>query len=414
MSTVGAIDFKLFRRLYNDSLYRNSFFLVANRALVVLTGFVFWMVATRFYPTDDVGLAVAFVSSSQLIGSFALFGFDASIIRFFNSYDRSKIFNTSFFVVILLSLAAGIIYIAGVQVFSPDLTIIQQPLYAAVFLLFTMALSVSAVIAQAFIAMRDAKYSFVQNVLLTLRIPLLVPLVFLGCFGILFSTFVAYLLAYAVVLYFLGRFLKIRPGIDMQFIRQSYKFSFMNYASNLVFAATFSVLPLIVLNLMTKADVSIYYMGYTVGNFALQLPLALSTSLFVEGVYGESLKKSLKKVGMLTAGVLTVTVIVFMIFGRYILALFGRDYVGAFDLLRLIALSSFLYAGYVLFTIILNMKMRVNYILLLNIIIFVFVVGLSYLLLPHFGITGVGYAFIAAYAVVDLYILYLIKKWGWI
>lgn len=414
MGTIEATRTNFIRRFFSDSLYKNSFFLVANRGLVVLTGFVFWMVATRLYPVDDVGLAVAFVSSSQLIGSFALFGFDSSIIRFFNSYDKSKIFNTAFFVVILLSATGSLAYIAGVKYFSPDLAIIQQPLYATVFLLFTIALSVAAVIAQTFIAFRDAKYSFIQNLLLTLRIPLLVPFVFLGCFGILSSTFIAYLAAYAVVLYFLGRFLKVSPGIDTGFIKMSYKFSFINYVSNLLFAATFSVLPLIVLNLTTKADVSIYYMGYTVGYFALQIPLALSTSLFVEGVYGESLKKSLKKVGALTFGILTAVVAFFFLFGQPVLGLFGSEYVAAFDLLRLIALSSFLYAGYVFFTIILNMKMRTNYILLLNIIILVLIDGLSYMLLPTFGITGVGYAYIVAFAAVDLFILYLIKKWGWI
>jgi len=90
MSTIETTSTSFLKRFFNDSLYRNSLFLVANRGLVVLTGFVFWMVATRLYPVDDVGLAVAFVSSSQLIGSFALFGFDSSIIRFFNSYDRSR------------------------------------------------------------------------------------------------------------------------------------------------------------------------------------------------------------------------------------------------------------------------------------------------------------------------------------
>ncbi len=414
MSTIEASRTNLLKRFFSDSLYKNSFFLVANRGLVVLTGFVFWMVATRLYPVDDVGLAVAFVSSSQLIGSFALFGFDSSIIRFFNSYDKSKIFNTAFFEVVSLAAVGSLIYIAGVQYLSPDLAIIQQPLYAVVFLLFTIALSIAAVIAQTFIAMRDAKYSFIQNLLLTLRIPLLVPMGCLGCFGNLCSTFVAYMAAYAVVLYFLGRFLRIRPGIDRGFIKMSYKFSFVNYVSNLLFAATFSVLPLIVLNLTTKADVSIYYMGYTVGYFALQIPLALSTSLFVEGVYGESLKKSLKKVGALTFGILTAVVAFFFLFGQPVLGLFGREYVAAFDLLRLISLSSFLYAGYVLFTIILNMKMRTNYILLLNVFILVLIDGLSYALIPAFGITGVGYAYIAAFAAVDLFILYLRKKWGWI
>src|SRR5512147_3165660 len=145
MGTIEATRTNFIRRFFSDSLYKNSFFLVANRGLVVLTGFVFWMVATRLYPVDDVGLAVAFVSSSQLIGSFALFGFDSSIIRFFNSYDKSKIFNTAFFVVILLSATGSLAYIAGFKYFSPDLAIIQQPLYATVFLLFTIALSVAAV-----------------------------------------------------------------------------------------------------------------------------------------------------------------------------------------------------------------------------------------------------------------------------
>jgi len=139
-------------------------------------------------------------------------------------------------------------------------------------------------------------------------------------------------------------------------------------------------------------------MGYTVGYFALQIPLALSTSLFVEGVYGESLKKGLKKVGVLTFGILTAVVAFFFAFGQPVLSLFGSEYVAAFDLLRLIALSSFLYAGYVLFTIILNMKMRTAYILLLNVMILILIDGLSYALIPAFGITGVGYAYIVAFA----------------
>jgi O-antigen/teichoic acid export membrane protein len=405
---------KLLKRLYNDTLYRNSFFLVTNRGLVVLTGFVFWMVATRLYPVNDVGLAVAFVSSAQLIMSFSLFGFDTSIIRFFNNYDKSSIFNTSIILVIVSSLALGILYIAGVQYFSPDLAILHEPVYAAIFLLFTVAMSLSIVTSQTFIALRDAKYSFIQNVLLTLRIPLLIPLIFLGSFGILSATFIAYILVYAIVLYFLSKFLTFRPKVDLDFLKLSYKFSFGNYISNLVSAAAFSLIPLIVLNLTSKADVGIYYMGYTVGYFALQIPVALSTSLFVEGVYGESLKKNLKKTGLVAFGILSATVAFFAIFGQYVLALFGSDYVSGIDLLRLIALSSFPYAAYVMFTIILNVKMRVNYIILLNVILFLLVDGLSYLLIPRFGITGIGYAFIIAFVAVDLYILYLVKKWGWI
>src|SRR5271157_32742 len=414
MNIMDVAGPKALKRYFNDSLYRNSFFLVMNRALVVLTGFVFWMVATHLYSVNDVGLAVAFVSSSQLIGSFALFGFDTSIIRFFKSYDRSKIFNTSFILVAVFSVIVGVVYIAGVKYFSPDLSILQQPLYAVIFLLFTMALSVAAVTAQAFIAMRDAKYSFIQNLLLTLRIPLLLPLLFLGSLGILSATFIAYLVAYLIVFYFLGKFIQFRPEIDVGFLKLSYKFSFGNYISNMLYAATFSIIPIMVLNVSGSASAGLFYMGYTVGNFALQIPLALSLSLFVEGVYGESLRKSVKKIGVLTLITLIGTIVFFNFFGKFVLSLFGKDYVAAFDLLMLISVSSFLYAIYVIFTILLNMKMRVNYIILLNMILFILVDVLSYFFLIRYGITGVGYAFIIAYAILDVFILYLAKKWEWL
>ncbi|HTX44438.1 MAG TPA: oligosaccharide flippase family protein, partial [Methanocella sp.] len=229
MTLVDMAGFRLLSRFSGDMLYKNSFYLVVNRVLVVLTGFVFWMVATRVYSVNDVGLAVAFVSSSQLICSFSVFGFDTSIIRFFNNYDRSRIFNTSLIVVTAASLVLGGLYVLGVRYLSPDLAVLQNPLYAAVFLLFTMVLSIATITAQSFIAMRDAKYSFIQNVLLTLRIPLLIPLLFLGSFGILSATFLAYAGAYVVVFYFLGRFIELRPRVDLEFIKLSYKFSFGNY-----------------------------------------------------------------------------------------------------------------------------------------------------------------------------------------
>jgi len=88
-------------------------------------------------------------------------------------------------------------------------------------------------------------------------------------------------------------------------------------------------------------------------------------------------------VGALTFGILTAVVAFFFAFGQQVLGLFGSEYVAAFDLLRLIALSSFLYAGYVFFTIILNMKMRTNYILLLNVMILILIV----LMLLSFGVS---------------------------
>ena len=75
-------------------LFKNSFFMIMNKMLAAGSGFLFWLLAARFYSMGDVGMATALISSAGLILQFSYLGFDYSIIRFFSKYDRSKMFNT--------------------------------------------------------------------------------------------------------------------------------------------------------------------------------------------------------------------------------------------------------------------------------------------------------------------------------
>ncbi len=45
-------------------------------------GFIFWIVAAKFYSTEVVGITTALLSSITLITMFSFLGFDQSIIRF--------------------------------------------------------------------------------------------------------------------------------------------------------------------------------------------------------------------------------------------------------------------------------------------------------------------------------------------
>ena len=50
----------------NDSLYRNSSFLILNTAITAALGFVFWALASRFFPASEVGTTSTAVSALDL------------------------------------------------------------------------------------------------------------------------------------------------------------------------------------------------------------------------------------------------------------------------------------------------------------------------------------------------------------
>jgi O-antigen/teichoic acid export membrane protein len=253
-------------------------------------------------------------------------------------------------------------------------------------------------------------------VLLLSSLVALAPLAFLGSLGIIGANFFSYIITYFIIFLIMIRFIPFKPQVDREFIRKSFKFSFGNYVSNIMYGTGFLVLPIIVLNLLGNDAAGVFYIAFSIGNFLLQVPIALGVSFFVEGVYGENLRKNLLKSGMAMVSLLVPGIIVFWVFGSSILALIGSSYVNedAVSLLRLVAISSPLYAVYSLFQPLLNIRMKIRALIMLNALIMVLLAGLSYLFIINIGIAGVGYAMIATFLVVDTVIIYLGLRWRWL
>jgi O-antigen/teichoic acid export membrane protein len=282
------------------------------------------------------------------------------------------------------------------------------------FLIYITVSIVAQIGSTSFIAMRKAEISFIQNALLTLRLPLLVPLVFLGAFGILTSIGLAYVLVCIVIVYLLSHFVKLRLSVDRSFVRTSLQFSFGNYIAQILLNFTYLVLPIMILNILGADESAKYYIAYTIGNFLLQVPDAVGMSLFVEGSHGESMRKNVVRAAAAIYAVLIPGVIIVFLFGGQLLALFGKDYTESVTLLRLFALVSLFFAIYCLMVPIQNVRMNVKRIIHINTIIFVLFLGMSYLFITHIGIVGVGLALLLTYAIVDVIILGLAKVEGWL
>jgi O-antigen/teichoic acid export membrane protein len=398
----------------NDPLYINSIFIFASRTLLMAVGFFFWIIAARLYSVDEIGIAVALISSAAIINLLSLLGFENSIIRFFSAYDTRKIINTSIIIVGAASLFIGLGYAVTMALISSNLSLIGNPANLAVFIGFVVLSSVALVVGNVFIAMRKTGYYLLQNFIISSRIILLVPLLFLGSFGIISSTLVAYVLAFAFIVFILGKFVKLDFKVDREYIGRSLKFSSANYVGTLLAEVPYLVLPIMVLHILGEAGAAKYYIAFSLGSILMQITYTVSTSLFVEGSRGESMRKNVIKSFVAIYSLMVPAFVFIFFFGNAVLGLYGNQYTDTLDLLKLVAASGFFYTIYSVFCAIKRVTMGIRSIVLLNLIMFVLSLALSYVLMPVYGITGVGYALIITFVILDVIVLGIVKMEGWI
>lgn len=411
---ADILDYSRIERLAKDPLYRNSFFMAFTSVFNAGCGFFFWMIAARLYTVEEVGLATALISSLGIVILFSRLGFDFSIIRFLPSNDKAKVFGTSLVITTIASLLVSGVFILLVEFISPSLAFLKEPGYAFAFLLIAAANSVAAITGRAFVADRNADHYLFQNVFMALRIPLLIPLAILGTFGIFGSVGLSFLVASFFALIVLRRRIgAIRPVLDIEFIQRSFRFSSWNYGSTIVSTAPPLILPLIVLKMLGEAEAAKYYIVYAIANLVLIIPQSLGTSLFVEGSHGEGLKKSVMRASGASLAFLVPTVLLIFLFGDRLLGLLKGEYVEAFNLLRLLALSSFMVTVYSLFIPIQNVRMKVEIILKLNALRCILLLGLSYTFIQQYGIIGVGYGWMATHVIIALIIGWIARREQW-
>lgn len=407
----NVLDYIAIARSSRDPLYRNSFFLALTNMFNAGCGFFFWMIAARLYSVEEVGLATALISALGLIIAFSRLGFNITIIRFFSMSDKATIFGTGLFITTIASLLMALIFVLLVEYLSPPLVFMKEPCYVLIFLFVVIVNSVTTITGTVFVADRKADSYLLQNVLLALKIPFLIPLTFLGAVGIFSSMGLAFLVAAFFGLIVIRRNISIiRPLMDMNFIRKSFTYSSWNYVSDVLSIAPTMLLTIMVLDMLGEAEAARYYIVFAIGNILGIIPQSFASSLFVEGSHGEGLKKSVMQAGGASLALLVPAVLIVFFFGDRLLGFIRWEYVEAVGLLRVIALSSFLVSIHKIFISIQRIRMEIVCLVVLNAVMCVLLLGLSYTFIRQYGVIGVGYGWMVTYGIVAV-VIGLIAKW---
>lgn len=415
-NVVGALSSKeKLKQTLAVPLYTNALYLVADMATTALLGFVFWIVVARFYSTADVGFATAIISAATFLATLSYLGFEASLIRFLPSADRpDKLLNTSFTLCGVVGLLLGTLFLLGLPLWSPALGFIRgNAVSCVVFIILVGLLTLSGLVGSSYVAQRQAKFTFFMgSASSVLRIPLVILLAgFFYSFGIVGAYALAIAIAVVIgVFAFLPKVVtgyKILPELKTSLIKDVWRYSSANYVASLLFGASRWLLPLIVLNIVGPEANAYFYIAFTVASLLFIVPFAVSGSLFAEGSHfedklGENVIKSLK----FTFLVLIPGVILVFLAGKWILLLFGESYsANALQLLWLMSLSSLPLSINYIYSTVLRVTGRLKELIIIWGLTALGVLAGSYLIIPIFGIIGVGYAMLGTYTLVTLYVL---------
>jgi O-antigen/teichoic acid export membrane protein len=415
MLNVGRTSKKRALGFFQISLYRNALYLVMSFGVNALLGFVFWILATRFYSAEDVGLASAAISAVALLALLSGLGFDYGLIRFLpTSGEKSAaMLNTCLTISGLLSVIAALVFIAGLGIWSPVLLFLRQtPILIAAVVVFVAARTLYASLAGVFIAGRRSGYALAQNIVLYLI--MLVTVITLAShtrLGIFAASGIGFLVAFLVSL---SLFLPLvqqgyRPflTIKRKVLDEIMPFSLANYLSALLWTAPGFILPLMVVNLLGAEPNAYFYVAWAIGSILSGVPQAVALSLFAEGSYdGRQLNRDTIRSLWFTGFLLLPLIVIIFLVGNKLLLLFGQAYSEkATSLLWILAVSTLpLSLNYIYFSR-KRVERKMRSVIVLMAFVAVATLGLSYLLMPRMGILGVGVAWLSSQVIGSLMIV---------
>ena len=390
---------KNYKEYINDSFYQNSVYLIISSLTNNASGFFFWVIAALLFSQTDIGLASAIISVCGLCVLFSRFGIDQSLIRFFPEGNKSQIFTTTLIATLVFTLAFGLIYLLGIEVFTPDLAFIKN--YALIFLLFLCANLFKQITSVCFIAIRASKHFLIQNLIFCSRILFLIPFAFLnlGPVGIFSAIGIAFILSSLYSLVYLYKFDIRYQQFDLVFLRNSFKFSMSNYLIGISMEAPKYLIPLIILFILGPDDVARYFIPFTFCSIFFAISNATSTQLLVEGSHGESLKKGMRSAIITIFFFQTLAMIFIFFFGQFFLDLLGKGYSDGLNLMLIISVSNYFIGFFSIYYSVKNVQKNFRNLLVVCGIQFLLHISLCWILLVHFGLIGAAYSWLISYII---------------
>ena len=419
LSILNQMNIKsIYKYVMTDPLYKNSIFNMASTFILGGLGFVFWIIIARLYKTENVGIATTIISIMTLLSSFTIMGINSSLIRYLpKSANKNEFINSSFVIVTIATLLSSVIFLLGLQIFSPQLLFLRSNIfYILSFTTFIIFCSWNILVDSIFMAFRAAGNILIKNIIISLlKLVLPFALIAFGAYGIFASTASALALGVLVGMIILNlKFeIKLSISINISLIKEHSIYSLANYLVIFISGIPSLVLPVIVLNVLSAKFAAYYYVASMIQNFLLIIPIATDQALLTEGSHNEAeLKKHVKKAIATILVILIPATAIIVLFGNILLQFFGKSYaIEAFQFLQLYSVSTIFTSFLLIASAIMNVKHKIKTLVSLNIIAAVLTLCLSCAFISG-RLVGIGWGWTLGQVIAGLVSIYFIIRYS--
>lgn len=320
-----------------NKLATNSLVIMMTRLVGPGGSFLFWALAARMVSAQALGLAAAVIAAATFLSSLAQMGIGFGLIRYLpHEKNPIRLTNLALEAVATLSLFIALLFILGIQLWSPALVILRSHwLITLAFIAMIVAYSLVQLLNAAFVARRLPVFSFhisgVQTVL-SIFLFLILTLWFDGYLAIL----VAYLFSFTITLVlavfvFLPR---SEPGFRLvitvpQKLRTPFShYSVANHAAQQLIQAPGNLMTIVVINLLGPDVSGFFFIAWAIVQGVFTVAGSVAYSLLAEGANKPELTATFTrqafKLGLPVAAAFTLFI---LLLGKPLLAIFGQEYV---------------------------------------------------------------------------------------
>lgn len=403
-------------------LYWNGYALLFTAIATSGLGIVYWALAARFYAANVVGTNSAVLSAMTLVSGIATLGLNNGLIRFVPLAGLTTkrlvvyIYLIGFGFVALASLAFGL----SVSYWSPAISfIVATPAQFLSFIIVMLAWSLFTLQDSVLTGLRQTTWVAMENIIFAgLKIALLIFLAQdfpqLGILASWIIPIVVLLPPINILIFWrlVPRHTEtIPPHLGMARPRPIIKYIVGSYLGSVFSLASTTLMPLIVISRAGATMNAYFYLPWLMAGGLTMVAWNMATSLTVEAARDLSrLNEFGYRIFIQILRILVPLVIVVLLGAPFIMRVFGSEYaVEGTGLLRWLALQTIPNAVVALSISVARVENRVSIMVLVQGVICILGLGLSYLLLPSWGLTGVGFAWAASQTLLAIFIglLYL-------
>jgi glycosyltransferase involved in cell wall biosynthesis/O-antigen/teichoic acid export membrane protein len=406
------------RQHVNVPLFRNAYLLMLNAAATSGLGFLYWVVAARLYETEVVGVSSAALSVINFLGGVAQLSLHETLTRFVPPAGRAiyRIVAVAYLVSAVVGLVAAVVFLAGLDFWTPTLSFLKDSsVITWLFVLSTVISPIFTLQDSTMTGLRQPKLILIENVVFgCLKLVMLVVLMDrLRDYGIFASSVVPMMLLVIPVnilifAHLIRKHIAATPVVAQPTaVREIVRYASSNYVGFLASLITFTLLPVIVVNVAGKAAGAHFYLPWMLATSLRLIVINMTSSLTVEAALDEArlteycariLKNTLRIVG----GLALLTALA----APVVLQLFGPQYAAAgAPLLRWLAAAAVPNVVIMTYFSMANVQKKLKHKLIVMVILSVAEMTASYFLLARFGTSGVGIALFACQTLVASFLL---------